>query len=239
MRLFWIIVAILFFVVPIVLNVIIGAPNPLSNIDIVGNDVDWLAFYGAYIGGVLSAIIGFLTMWQSSRHNTLNIMIHKQETYIKELSHHLALRIAEFNFWNIANAALYTDAELLKNKSVIQNELNAELKTITEHYNAWGLFFSDSGKNEIKEFNSAYNRCVLKYQEDADDVTREIAKVNNPADVIEFKDWLKSFCSTLDEDKKYVLDLMDKGKEIIQLENEILAKLSKENKKIFPQIPQY
>lgn len=42
MRLFWIIVAILFFIVPIVLNVIIGAPNPLSNI--VGNDVDWLAF---------------------------------------------------------------------------------------------------------------------------------------------------------------------------------------------------
>lgn len=110
-------------------------------------------------------------------------MIHKQETYIKELSYHLALRIAEFN--------------------------------------------------------SAYNRCVLKYQEDADNVTREIAKVNNPADVIEFKDWLKSFCSTLDEDKKYVLDLMAKGKEIIQLENGILAKLSKENKKIFPQIPQY
>ena len=77
-------------IIPIVLNIILGATNPFD-IGIVGNNVDWLLFYGSYLGGVIAAIIAFVTMWQTSKHNTLSIMIQRQETYIENLSFELGV----------------------------------------------------------------------------------------------------------------------------------------------------
>ena len=98
-------------IIPIALNIILGATNPFD-IGIVGNNVNWLSFYGSYLGGAIAAIIAFVTMWQTSKHNTLSIMIQRQETYIENLSLELGKRISKFNFWNIGKVALISNADL-------------------------------------------------------------------------------------------------------------------------------
>ena len=105
-RKLWIILIILALIVPIILNIIIGSTNPLDSIKIVGTEVDWLGFYGAYIGALVGALITLYAMFRESKNNALNIMINNQENLIKDLREQLSARISTLTFSKIGNFAL-------------------------------------------------------------------------------------------------------------------------------------
>ena len=74
-RKLWItLIIFLVLITPIILNIIIGSTNPLDSIRVVGTEVNWLGFYGSYIGGVLSATVAFIKIGQYSKKNTVNIL---------------------------------------------------------------------------------------------------------------------------------------------------------------------
>ena len=60
------IVVIVLAITPIALNIMLGAINPFD-IGIVGDKVDWLSFYGSYLGGVIAAALPLL---QCGRHQS-------------------------------------------------------------------------------------------------------------------------------------------------------------------------
>ena len=63
----WIIIIIIFaLITPVILNITIGSKNPLDSIKVVGTEVDWLGFYGSYIGALIGALITLYAMFRES-----------------------------------------------------------------------------------------------------------------------------------------------------------------------------
>ena len=219
-------------------------------IQIVGKEDDWLGFYGSYIGGVLAAIVAFMTMWQSSKHNTLNVMIQQQEAYIKEMNNTLAERISKLDFWYIGSISLHAP-EKEKEEFYMRvlseiDKLNDLSKDISRLYNAYGMLHSQTQNIAEKDFNEFYEICVKQYKRRIDEMTRMLTTVKNGRDTEEhnkiyqsFRSDLADFNLKLADDKEHYTDvLFKKANSIIQAEEKKLEKLNREKKKIFPKIPQ-
>ena len=247
----WIVlIIILALATPIILNIIIGSTNPLDSIRVVGAEDDWLGFYGAYIGGILSAVVAFMTMWQSSKHNTLNVMIPQQEAHIKELNGSLSERISKLDFIYIGSISLHTpkeeSEEFYQKIPKVLDELNELSKEASRLYNAYGLLHSQTQNTDEKDLNEFYETCVKQYKRRIDEMTRMLTTVKNGRDTEEhnkvyqsFRSELAGFNLELMDDKEHYTDvLFKKANSIIQAEEKKLEKLNREKKKMFPKIPQ-
>ena len=246
----WIIAIILVLITPIILNIIIGSTNPLDSIRVVGTEDDWLGFYGAYIGGILSAVVAFMTMWQSSKHNTLNVMIPQQEAHIKELNSALSERISKLDFAYIGSISLHTpkeeSEEFYQKIPKVLDELNELSKEASRLYNAYGLLHSQTQNTDEKDLNEFYETCVQQYKKRIDEMTIMLATVQNGRKTAQHSEIYKSFRSELADfnlklidDKEHYTDvLFKKANSIIQAKEKKLEKLNREKKKMFPKIPQ-
>lgn len=250
-RKMWItLIIILVLITPIILNIIIGSTNPLDSIRVVGTEVNWLAFYGSYIGGVLSATVAFITMWQSSKHNTLNILIPQQEAHIKELNSALSERISKLDFAYIGSISLHTpkeeSEEFYQKIPKVLDELNELSKETSRLYNSYGLLHSQTQNTDEKDLNEFYETCVKQYKKRIDEMTIMLVTVQNDRTTVQYSTNYQSFRSELadfniklKEDKEHYTDvLFKKANSIIQAEEKKLEKLNREKKKIFPKIPQ-
>lgn len=246
----WIILIILALVTPVILNIIIGSTNPLDSIRVVGGEDDWLGFYGAYIGGILSAVVAFMTMWQSSKHNTLNVMIPQQEAHIKELNSALSERISKLDFAYIGSISLHTpkeeSEEFYQKIPKVLDELNELAKDASRLYNAYGLLYSQTQNTDEKDLNEFYETCVKQYKKRVDEMTIMLVTVQNGRKTAQHSEIYQSFRSDLADfnielgkDKtQYTQVLFKKANSIIQAEEKKLEKLNREKKKMFPKIPQ-
>lgn len=164
MKTYFIILSILgVLLIPILLNIILGAPNPLSNIDIVGDSTHWLSFYGSYIGGVLTAIIGFVTLYKESVRNKLQLTINSKEDALKELKLSLPERIGMFNFSKVIEISLYSRDKTMYNS--IQRELSEYHKLLSAKANAWAVVYASSNQIEVVKFKDAYIDCYNIFNE--------------------------------------------------------------------------
>lgn len=244
-----IIIIILALITPVILNIIIGSTNPLDSIKVVGTEVDWLVFYGSYIGGVLSAVVAFMTMWQSSKHNTLNIMIPQQEAHIKELNGALSERISKLDFAYIGSISLHTlkeeSEEFYQKIPKVLDELNELSKDASRLYNAYGLLHSQTQNADEKDLNEFYETCVKQYKKRVDEMTLMLATVQNGRKTAQHSEIYKLFRSDLadfnlklkTDKERYTYVFFKKANSIIQAEEKKLEKLNREKKKIFPTIP--
>ena len=245
-----IIIIILALITPVILNIIIGSTNPLDSIKVVGTEVDWLVFYGSYIGGVLSAVVAFMTMWQTSKHNTLNVMIPQQEAHIKELNSALSERISKLDFVYIGSISLHTpkeeSEEFYQKIPKVLDELNELSKDTSRLFNSYGLLHSQTQNADEKDLNEFYETCVKQYKKRVDEMTIMLATVQNGRKTAQHSEIYQSFRSDLADfnielgkDKtQYTQVLFKKANLIIQAEEKRLEKLNREKKKMFPKIPQ-
>ena len=245
-----IIIIILALITPVILNIIIGSTNPLDSIKVVGTEVDWLVFYGSYIGGVLSAVVAFMTMWQTSKHNTLNVMIPQQEAHIKELNSALSERISKLDFVYIGSISLHTpkeeSEEFYQKIPKVLDELNELSKDTSRLFNYYGLLHSQTQNADEKDLNEFYETCVKQYKKRVDEMTIMLATVQNGRKTAQHSEIYQSFRSDfpdfnieLGKDKtQYTQVLFKKANLIIQAEEKRLEKLNREKKKMFPKIPQ-
>ena len=249
-RMWIVLIIILALITPIILNIIIGSTNPLDSIRVVGAEDDWLGFYGAYIGGILSAVVAFMAMWQSSKHNTLNVMIPQQEAHIKELNSALSERISNLDFAYIGSISLHTPKEeseaFYQKIPTALDELNELSKEASRLYNAYGLLHSQTQNTDEKDLNEFYETCVKQYKKRIDEMTIMLVTVQNSRMTVQYSTNYQSFRSELadfniklKDDKEHYTDvLFKKANSIIQAEEKKLEKLNREKKKIFPRIPQ-
>ena len=196
-----IIIIILALITPVILNIIIGSTNPLDSIKVVGTEVDWLVFYGSYIGGVLSAVVAFMTMWQTSKHNTLNVMIPQQEAHIKELNSALSERISKLDFVYIGSISLHTpkeeSEEFYQKIPKVLDELNELSKDTSRLFNSYGLLHSQTQNADEKDLNEFYETCVKQYKKRVDEMTIMLATVQNGRKTAQHSEIYQSFRSDL------------------------------------------
>lgn len=164
-------IAITFFI-PILLNVILGSNNPFQCITIVGDSTHWLGFYGSYIGGVLTAVIGFITLSTESKRNKIQLEIRSREDALKELKLALAESVALFDFCKVTEISLFAKDSTMYN--TIQKELSEYHSLLVTQANAWGAIYAASKQLEVVRFKNAYIDCYEAFDDCINSMTKAI-----------------------------------------------------------------
>lgn len=233
--------------IPFLLNLILGKPNPLPNIDIVGDSTHWLAFYGSYIGGILAAIIGVFTIYCQSKHNALNIMIQEQSNYIEKLNLELADLVSSVEFWYLGSVSLdvmgiktkqediYYKLEAIKRTYLHKlNELHQKSVNKGHH---WDLTYAQRKCPIIQDFASKYIKCYNQYSNDIEQLTRHLVMITPAINIDEFYIFLSQF----NKDIKSHTDLFQKplyeaAKAWVKHEDAKLSAMKNEQKRLLPNL---
>mgnify|MGYP003293262511 CR=1 FL=1 len=96
----WILILII--ILPTMVNLILVTPTPCS-LTIAGNNVDWLSFWGCYLGAIISTGSAFIILAvqykQNHIENSKNRELQKMYYYInKNASNYIALQKSHPNY---------------------------------------------------------------------------------------------------------------------------------------------
>lgn len=156
-------VILIFILIPIIINCLILKPALFK---FVGEDTDWLGFWGTYIATILSSIIAFYVLHkqldqnqkenENNRQLQINILKYQQQSqWLTELK----VKLTEYyNAFNLNDVNAIADRMLVRETDVIKQikEIKLELKKIIEKFYiadfSKGILFS----NEIKEQEIVY-----------------------------------------------------------------------------------
>lgn len=148
--------------IPIVVNLILLCHNPFPIIEIVGNKTNWLAFYGSYAGGILSAVVSIAILYYTLINSFNQSKIDRQERQIHFLSLDLGERCSHINFMTIIN-------EVVTKSQNINQELydldNHRLSTLYETVNsnvASAMLVYNGGSTKEREFVECYAEALNK-----------------------------------------------------------------------------
>ena len=82
--------------IPIAINYILQIPTPRFT-SIVGDSTNWLSFWGAFLGGILTAGFGVYTSWLNQRES--KVKEHKR--LVEDLKRDLSNRSASLNTFEL------------------------------------------------------------------------------------------------------------------------------------------
>ena len=160
-RYWWVILTVV--LAPLIINWLILCP---AFFGFVGEDTDWLGFWGAYIGTILSSVIAFYVLHKQLEQNhaenrnnrELQISILEYQTknqWLTELKIKLAEYYKSFSF-NDINAIAYRILTKETNASIQIKETRTSLKQIIDSFNiadfSKGIMFLNELTKEESEF---------------------------------------------------------------------------------------
>lgn len=235
-----IVIAFILFGVPIILNYALGHNTPCG-FEVIGTEVNWLDFWGAYIGAIIGGLITLIPMKRETDRNALNIMINNQENYIKELKTQLGSNICNLSFKPIGDFDLPIKEN---NKSIDKNRiddiirgLNDTLDSVKNKLDSWCIIYSEeTGKTE--NLKKAYKECVDEFDNDIKEITVRLEKILNDdeRDIREQKKdwtmWIIDFREKLKKQQESHRQIMLKAaqdwlkeeqKELDKLRNQLIA----------------
>lgn len=205
---------------PIILNYILRIPAPF-NTPVVGQSTDWLLFWASYAGGILTASIGFVSIYYADKNNKRLIQEQRErELFVyknaqaKELERELIRRVESLNYWSIARVF-----SRLENNAVSLEEANQEIQILKERRDkveleniSWNLLSLNEIPSKPKDFEKVYFRHVASYQKCIDEAITLISSYieSNHLDVQKIKDFTQTIHSnTLLLTKSFVEPIRD------------------------------
>lgn len=143
--------------IPLGINFIIQCP---AWFPIIGTSVDWLAFWGCYLGGVAAAFVGFATLYNSARRQKIELLIQYKQMELRDLSAKLSKSVSTFDYSRLCAIVLYI------NEPSKYNEIIADLEqydhSLIEESNSLGLLYANKHEttSPITRFMQCYGECV-------------------------------------------------------------------------------
>ena len=237
-----IVIALILLGVPIMLNCALGHNTPCE-FEVVGTEVNWLDFWGAYIGAIIGGLITLIPMKRETDRNALNIMINNQENYIKELKSQLGNNICNLNFKSIGDFELpipKNNKGIDKNKTdIIIKQLNDYQDNARTRLDTWNIIYpEDSGV--MGDFNKAYRECVEEYDADVKSMQENLHGLRN-SENRETEEYYKGqiidFRNKLAEHQKVQREkMLEKAKKWLKEEQDELTELRNQLKSFYPRI---
>lgn len=213
---------------PVIINCVVGLEHPNNRL-VAGTPETWIGFYGSYIGGVVTAIIGFLTLYQTSKNNERNLQIAYQKSVVEKLEQTLAQCVRLFDFSRLGTISMYFDHPG-KYDDCLQ-ALDSYCHHLTTTANAWGVVYDGNDKNEVKEFQWIYWQCEKQMVSYINEITGLIIKLKKGKSVEEKECIVCDIKDVLAKSKDYQIllqSLFDKSKLWIESERAELRRLQEQ-----------
>ena len=145
------------FILPIIINYVLIIPTPFD-LNIIGDEIDWLSFWGTYLGGVIGAFVSFLILYFTLLHNKKEAEIERANNILLQLKKDLSERLSDVNYM-----PLYINTYNDINISVEIERLNV-LQGVYQQKMLTAKFMYENDKNEFaKQFYDAYYKFILVY----------------------------------------------------------------------------
>ncbi len=190
---------------PIILNYILRIPAPF-NTPIVGQSTDWLLFWASYAGGILTAGIGFVSLYHADRKSK-KLIQEQREQYLyeyknaqaKELERELIRRVESLNYWSIARIF-----SRLEKNAVSLEEANQEIQILKERRErveleniSWHLLSLKEISSKPKDFEKVYFLHVAYYQNCIDEAITMITSYieSNHVDAVKVREFMQDIQS--------------------------------------------
>ena len=196
----WICFFILIACMPMLINFIVGLKQ-LNNITVVGEPSTWIGFYGSYIGGVLTAIIGFLTLLKETKENRRVLQISYQEKIVASLEQTLAQCVSLFDFSRLGIVSMYLNDKSKYDE--VLHDLDMYNYHITTTANAWGVLYAGCEEKEIQDFQSVYYQCVKDLTHYINQMTELIVQLKNENKEEDMKNIIMQLKAVLDKRNDY------------------------------------
>lgn len=162
--------------IPLGINFIIQCP---AWFPVVGTSVDWLAFWGCYLGGVSAALVGFATLYYSARRQKIELLIQYKQMELRDLSTKLSESVSAFDYSRLCAIVLYL------NEPSKYNEVIADLEqydhSLIEESNSLGLLYANKYEtiSPISRFMQCYGECVEVFNTNITQLNIQIAALRD------------------------------------------------------------
>ena len=227
------------------LNAVLQHEPPLG-IHVIGDVTDWLLFWGSFWGGILTAIIGFITIYSSTRRSYLALQIEQRKAYVEELERLIFERNQDINFSEVLSIALLASGGSIQIEDLKQSlyRINSLFNRTINNANIWGLLHGNDSDPLMKTFSQDYLKGIDYYKKLCDEMTiflvEELNAHNNPQyskEVLaeQFPLRLNSLIAKHRKETEYFYtDFYQAGKNLLAKEREKLQGMIERQNKLFP-----
>lgn len=161
--------------IPVLLNFLIGIPRFCS---IVGSEGEWLLFWGSYLGGILTALVGTITLINNDRKQKVRLEIEYKRDALRRLEQILSDAVGMFDYSRLAKVVLYLDNS--QGRKDFLQDMDEYYQTCVAKANSWGVIYE-------REETQAYQRDFHdKYIAAVEYITKKISALEKL--VVEYND---------------------------------------------------
>ena len=145
------------FLLPIIMNSLLLLPTPF-NLKTIGSEVEWLSFWGTYLGGIMGACVSFTILYMTLIHNRKEAEVERTNNRLLQLKKDLSERLSDINYMQLnINISKNTDISSEINRlNVLFGEYQQKLYT--------AKFIYENDENKLaKQFYKAYYEIIVFY----------------------------------------------------------------------------
>lgn len=139
--------------IPVLLNFLIGIPRFCS---IIGSEGEWLLFWGSYLGGILTALVGTITLINNDRKQKVRLEIEYKRDALRRLEQILSDAVGMFDYSRLAKVVLYLDNS--QGRKDFLQDMDEYYQTCVAKANSWGVIYE---REETQTFQrDFYDRYI-------------------------------------------------------------------------------
>lgn len=234
-RKIWCVIIVSVILLPALINFLASFTLPIEKDVVAGEEGDWVAFFGSYVGALIGAVVTLFVVYREMKCNALNIMIQNQKTHIDELSRIFVKNISSVNFVYLGSEiSLIPLDELRMVSDYVLIKLNEKHMNATQIYNTWVILFQE----RMSEYEKLYKDCLEQYMSDINEVTKNVRELKS-RDITaeEFATWATKFNYKISQHKeKYLQSLADESNKVLKYEKEKLQRMEAQQSKLIPNL---
>lgn len=234
-RKIWCVIIVSVILLPALINFLASFTLPIEKDVVAGEEGDWVAFFGSYVGALIGAVVTLFVVYREMKCNALNIMIQNQKTHIDELSRIFVKNISSVNFVYLGSEiSLIPLDELRMVSDYVLIKLNEKHMNATQIYNTWVILFQE----RMSEYEKLYKDCLEQYMSDINEVTKNVRELKS-RDITaeEFSTWATKFNYKMSQHKEeYLQSLADESNKVLKYEKEKLQRMEAQQSKLIPNL---
>lgn len=132
-------------------------PTPFD-LNTIGNEVEWLSFWGTYLGGIIGALVSFTILYFTLLHNKKEAEVERTNNRLLQLQQALSERLSDINF-----VPLHINTSHDINPSTEIERLNLLFGTYQQKMFTAKFTYENDENEFAKQFYKAYSNFIMFY----------------------------------------------------------------------------